>query len=293
MNAMGPDYYRDESTEDTLARTKETIDHIAKIDPTGELVAPIITPRFAPACSKDCLQALGQLQRETGLHVQTHIAENKPECALVAKLFPESASYTAVYDDAGLLTDKMILAHAVHMSDAEIALVKSRDAKVSHCPSSNTALTSGTCKVRKMLDAGVDVGLGTDVSGGFSASVLEVARQAIWVSRFVAMNEGDANKLSVEDVLYLATRGGAKVVGMSDQIGGFDVGMYWDAQLIALNPVDQAAEKLHEHEAPVDIFGWEKWEDQIHKWVYGGDDRNTTAVWVRGKLVHATSKFKA
>jgi guanine deaminase len=292
MNAMGPDYYRDESTEDTLARTQETIAHIAKIDPKHELIAPIITPRFAPACSNDCLHALGKLQQETGLHVQTHIAENKPECALVAKLFPDSASYTAVYDDAGLLSAKTILAHAVHLSDAEIALIKSRDAKVSHCPSSNTALTSGTCKVRRMLDAGVDIGLGTDVSGGFSASVLEVARQAIWVSRFVAMTDGDHSKLSVEDVLYLATRGGAKVVGLEDQIGGFEVGKDWDAQLIVLNPVDQDADVHHEAEAPVDIFGWEKWEDQIHKWVYGGDDRNTAAVWVKGKLVHATSKFK-
>jgi guanine deaminase len=292
-DAMGPDYYRDESPEQTLAATRECMAHVQKIDPAHELITPIITPRFAPACSLDCLRQLGMLHRETGYPCQTHISENKPECELVARLFPDSASYTGVYDDAGLLTDKMILAHAVHLSDEEIALVSARKAKISHCPSSNTALTSGTAKVRKLLNAGIDVGLGTDVSGGFSTSVLEVARHSIWVSRHVAMTDGDAAKLSVEDVLYLATRGGAKVVGLADQIGGFEVGMDWDAQLISLNSVDPDAEIHHpEKEVPVDVFGWETWEDRIHKWVYGGDDRNTAAVWVKGRLVHRTGRHE-
>jgi guanine deaminase len=292
MNAMGPAYYRDESAEATLAKTRECIAHVAKVDPGHALVTPIITPRFAPACDMRCLKMLGDLHRETGFPCQTHIAENKPEIALVRELFPESTSYAGVYDDAGLLTSKMILAHAVHLEDEEIKLVRERGAKISHCPSSNTALTSGCARVRRLMNEGIDVGLGTDVSGGFSASVLEVARQAIWVSRFVAMSEGDAAKLAVEDVLYLATRGGAKVVNMEDQIGGFSVGMDWDAQYILLNSVHHEADLHGEHEPPVDIFGWEEWEDQIHKWVYGGDDRNTAAVWVKGRLVHSTSRYK-
>ena len=110
------------------------------------------------------------------------------------------------------------------------------------------------------------------------------------MSRYVAMMEGDEAKLSVEDVLYLATRGGAKVVNMEDSIGGFDVGKDWDAQMIVLNTVDPEADAHHEHEAPVDVFGWEAWEDRIHKWLYGGDDRNTAAVWVKGRLDHSTNK---
>ncbi|KAF2673350.1 guanine deaminase [Microthyrium microscopicum] len=293
MDAMGPDYYRDESAAETLAKTRETIDYIRSIDPTHETVTPIITPRFAPACSTGCLADLGALHRETGYPIQTHISENVPEVNLVKELFPERKGYADVYDYAGLLTDKMILAHAVHLTDEEVALVKARDAKISHCPSSNTALTSGCCRVRKLMDAGIDVGLGTDVSGGFSASILESARQALGVSRFVAMTEGDAAKLSVEEVLYLGTRGGAKVVGLADQIGGFDVGKSWDAQMIVLNNVDETAQTHHELEAPVDYFGWETFPDLIHKWVYNGDDRNVGAVWVKGKLVHETSKSKS
>ena len=291
MNQNAPDYYKDESVDQVISKTQATIDHIKKIDPEHKIVCPIITPRFAPSCTSDCLAALGKLHKDTGLPVQTHVCENKPEIAWVKELFPECKHYVDVYDCAGLLTEKTILAHAVHLSPEEVAAVKARDAKISHCPASNTALTSGTAKVRQMLNAGISVGLGTDVSGGFSPSVLEMARQAIWVSRHVAMTDGDEAKLSNEEVLYLATRGGAKVVGLADQIGGFEVGMDWDAQMIRLDGVetDHADEDL----GSVDIFGWESWPDRVDKWLFNGSDRNTVAVWVKGKLVHTTKGFRA
>jgi guanine deaminase len=291
MDAMGPDYYRDESAEEALSKTKECIAHVKTLDPEYEWVTPILTPRFAPACSRNCMKELGKLATETGLPLQTHIAENMNEVRLVREMFPEYEGYAHVYDGAGLLTNKMILAHAVHLTPSEVELVRKRDAKISHCPSSNTALTSGCTRVRNLMNKGIDIGLGTDVSGGFSASILEVARQAIWVSRFVAMSDGDEAKLSVEEVLFLGTRGGAKVVGLEDRIGGFEVGKDWDAQLIVLNTVDVDAIKPEEHDPQVDIFGWEVWEDRVHKWVYGGDDRNTAAVWVKGRLVHSTSRM--
>jgi guanine deaminase len=293
MNStMSPESYRDESTEQSISATRESIAHIKSIDPNHELITPIITPRFAPSCTPDCLEQLGALHKETGYPCQTHIAENKNEIKLVAELFPKAKSYAHVYDDVGLLTDKMILAHAIHLTQAEVDLVKERNTKISHCPTSNTALTSGCAKVRNLLSTGIDVGLGTDVSGGFSPSILEVARHAIWVSRYVAMIDGDDAKLSPEEALYLATRGGAKVVGLPDRIGGFEVGMDWDAQMISLGTVSEDSECHDEHEGPVDVFGWESWEDKLHKWFYNGDDRSTVAVWVKGRLVHQTSAYR-
>jgi guanine deaminase len=289
---LSPDYYRDESTEATIQKTQECIEHVRKIDPDHKLVIPIITPRFAPSCTKDCLERLGALHKETGYPAQTHLAENTNEVKLVRELFPECESYTHVYDDTGLLTSKMVLAHCVHLSNKEIDLVKARDAKISHCPASNTALTSGCAKIRKYLDTGITVGLGTDVSGGFSPSILETARQAIWVSRFVAMLDGDHAKLSVEEALYLATRGGAAVVGLQDKVGGFEVGKEWDAQMIKLDEVAPYSEGASEHDGPVDIFGWESWENKVHKWLYNGNDKNTLAVWVKGRLVHSTAAYK-
>ena len=284
--ATCPDFYRDESTAETLQATHATIAHCRSLDPAGKLVAPIITPRFAPSCLESTLTALGELARaEPEVRIQTHISENKGEVELVRELFPEQASYAAVYDKHGLLTPRTILAHAVHLSPGEIELVKAREAKVSHCPASNSALGSGFCLVRDLLDAGVDVGLGTDVSGGYSASVLEAVRQACLVSRHVGFVRGGDTRcnVGVEEALYLGTVGGAKVVGMEGRLGGFEKGMLWDVQEVGLGGVGTDGEG---GDGAVDIFGWESWDERVAKWVWNGDDRNVKRVWVSGRLVH-------
>lgn len=293
MNStLSPTYYRDASTESSLSDSLASIKYIRSIDPAGEIVKPIVTPRFAPSCTPDCLTAMGKLAHDTNTHIQTHISENKDEIALVKDLFPDSKSYTDVYDTHNLLTSKTILAHAVHLSQEERATIRARNAKISHCPASNTAITSGCAPIRTLLDEGHIIGLGTDVSGGFHPSILENVRQCIWVSRHLALQTSDAAKLSTEEALYLATRGGAAVVGMEDKVGGFEVGMEWDAQMIHLGSVnkDECSDEAFEH-GPVDVFGWESWAEKVEKWVYSGDDRNTVAVWVRGRLVHKTGKY--
>ncbi|KJZ78055.1 hypothetical protein HIM_02692 [Hirsutella minnesotensis 3608] len=315
-----PDYYRDESPEESVRATLETIAHIKNVDPGYEIVSPILTPRFAPSCSGESMRGIAQVQREQNLPVQTHISEHADDVKLATDLFPESGSYAKVYDDHGLLTDRTILAHAVHLTEPEATLVSRRQSKVAHCPCSNGCLTSGEARVRWLWDRGIDVGLGTDMSGGYSPSILEAARQAALVSRYVAMGVpcGDSHertKLSVDEVLYLSTRGGAKVVGLEGKIGGFEVGMQWDAQLIGLNLVDEDhQESVNGHDnlengrsqvngenshsvtdtgtefkevGNVDVFGWETWDEKITKWLYNGDDRNTKKVWVKGRLVHA------
>lgn len=294
--AFCPDYYKDASPEESVAATEATIAHIRALDPDGSLVAPIITPRFAPTCSPAALAGLGKLAASYNppLRIQTHISENKNEVALVKEIFPQSAGYTHVYDSHGLLTARTILAHAIHLTPEERALIRSRDSKISHCPASNSALGSGLCPVRTLLDEGIPVGLGTDVSGGYHPSILEAVRQACLVSRLVAVQSPEPSgreKLSVEEALYLATRGGAQVVDMADQIGGFDEGMFWDAQLIELGKVigSDSDSEIRDDASNVDIFGWESWEEKIAKWVWSGDDRNVKAVWVGGRLVNGSA----
>ncbi|KAI1266834.1 guanine deaminase [Xylariaceae sp. FL1019] len=292
MDRLGPDYYRDETPKQAMVATRATIDHIRSIDSNFELVSPIITPRFAPSCSEELLSQLSDLRKETNLPVQTHIDENVNEIELVRRLFPDSKSYAHVYDTYGLLCDKMILAHAVHLTEEEADLIADRGAKISHCPCSNSALTSGVARVRWMLNKGIQVGLGSDVSGGYSPSILEAARQAKMVSNHLAMPGGAEEKhehvkLTVEEVLFLATKGGAQVVGLADKIGAFEVGMQWDAQLVDVGTVpDHVDEHDFTIKSNVDMFGWETWEEKIHKWVFNGDDRNTKRVWVQGRLVH-------
>ncbi|CRL25043.1 Guanine deaminase [Penicillium camemberti] len=306
------DYYRDFSADDSVLATRQTIEYIHTLDPEGKLVKPIVTPRFAPSCTRPALQSLGELAASYSppLHIQTHISENINELALVKELFPEADSYAAVYDKYNLLTPRTILAHAVHLSADERALIRTRKAKISHCPASNSALGSGICPVRTLLDEGITVGLGTDVSGGYSPSILEAARQACLASRLLGQSaawqrdhsQADGReKLSVQESLYLATRGGAAVVDMGSDIGGFDMGMLWDVQLIRLGgvklvekspldgvPGDGGADLVQAGPVGnVDLFGTETWEEKIQKWVWSGDDRNVKAVWVGGRLVHS------
>ena len=303
--AQTPEYYRDESAGDALAKTNRCIDYITtELDPRGELVAPIITPRFAPSCSRECLTELGKLHKSTGFLCQTHIAENKGELVLVRELFPECQTYADVYDAAGLLSEKTVLAHAIHLTEEDKILISNRRAKISHCPISNTALASGNARIRELLDIGLDVGLGTDVSGGYSVSMLDAARHAVLVSRQVAMavyngdsgggdgsTEATEAKLSLAEALYLATRGGARVLGLENSVGAFEVGKSFDAQMILF---DKREEEPNEDELnPVDHFGPESLDRSVAKWFFCGDDRNCVAVWVKGRLVHKTSRFSS
>ena len=332
---INADYYRDASPEQAIKDTEATIDHIARIDPERSLIRPILTPRFAPSCSSTLLKALGDLAKSSidpstqkeltaVLPIQTHISENLPECALVSELFPHQPNYASVYDAHGLLTPKTVLAHAVHLSSEERRLIKDRECGISHCPVSNTSLSSGLCPVRTLLDEGVKVGLGTDVSGGCSSSVLVAAREAAMVSRTLAAVEGekarerqgqnldkskvldtsriDRKKLTVEECLYLATVGGANILGLGHKVGSFEVGKEWDAQLIGVNVVSDdedettiAATGQHDHVRPeVDsnrglVQVWDRhrsWSEKVAKWMFCGDDRNTFKVYVKGRLVH-------
>lgn len=323
MDRMSPEHYRDESVSSAVKDTEACIAHCRAIDPDGALVRPCITPRFAPSCTGELLSALGDLQTRHNesqsqlqlppqsesesasqkndeknksiqpLWSQTHISENSSEISLVSRLFPSSPNYASVYDSAKLLNPQMLLAHAVHLSPAEVSLIAERGAKVSHCPASNTALTSGAARVRMLIDSGITVGLGTDMSGGYSPSVLEMAKQALLVSRHVAMSQGDEHKLSVEEVLYLATLGGAKAVGLEDQVGSFEVGKAFDALLVRLDHVSEDGEIGEKGDGgPVDMLGTESWEDLLAKWLWTGDDRNVHGVWVKGRLVHSLGEIE-
>ncbi|KAJ2906349.1 Metallo-dependent hydrolase [Zalerion maritima] len=289
---LSPSTYRDLSAEDSIEASVLSAEFCGKIDPARKALVPILTPRFAPSCTPKLLSMLGDLARERDLPIQTHISENPSEVALVASVFPGSRDYADVYDAANLLTPKTVLAHCVHLTPRERRTVLARGCGVSHCPASNSSITSGECPVRSLLDDGISkIGLGTDVSGGFSPSVLVSARQALLVSRHVAMKTGnDADKLSVEEVLYLATRGGAEVMALGSSAGSFEVGKSWDAQFVRVGSVNASgtgSSDAGEHATgPVDLFGTETWEEVLQKWLFTGDDRNTRSVWARGRLVH-------
>lgn len=248
-------------------------------------VKPIITPRFAPVCSSSLLKQLGQLAKDCKIPIQTHISENKDEIKLVEGLFPECDNYASVYKDHGLLGSSTILAHAIHLSEKECTVIKKENCSLSHCPTSNSFISSGEAPIHKYLyENKINVSLGTDLSGGYEQSILGVMKHSIMVSHHLAMKtEKSKDKLSIHDVFYMATRAGAIAVGLKDTLGSFEAGKQFDAQLIDLDAMG----------ANTDVFDWQipknnekdKWLDLISKWIFCGDDRNCVKVWVDGNLV--------
>ncbi|CAA20441.1 guanine deaminase Gud1 [Schizosaccharomyces pombe] len=277
MNNLSPDHYCEKSAESSLEATRQLISYMSILDPKREMVTPIITPRFAPSCTEDLLSGCGELAEKHNLPIQTHISENTSEIELVKELFPERKSYADVYDYYKLLTPQTILAHAIHLEDEEIELLTKRSSGISHCPTSNSILASGLANVRKLLDSGINVGLGTDVSGGYAPSILIALRHAAMTSRSLSYVLGDPKvMLDLSELLYLATQGGAEVVSRGDQVGSFAVGKYWDALIVDLSA---------ETHSCVDIFERDTWPVMLSKWVFTSDDRNLAQVWVNGRLV--------
>lgn len=267
-----PDYYRELSVEDSVKKTEEFILYVRSLK--SPLIQPIVTPRFAPTCPRDQLERLGQLAAKHQCHIQSHLCESRAEKAWVKDLFPGTKNYAEVYDSTGLLTEKTVMAHCVYLDDDEVALVRRGGTGVAHCPNSNLSLRSGICNVKRLLKEGLKVGLGTDCSGGFSASILDSLRQAVLVSKALS-SMSDSPHLTLEESFRLATLGGAKVLHMSDRIGNFEPGKEFDALL-----VDVEAKGT-----PLDIFPEDTTEEKIQKFLYNGDDRNILQVFVAGRKV--------
>ncbi|KAK7484269.1 hypothetical protein BaRGS_00024518 [Batillaria attramentaria] len=244
MDMSAPDYYR-ETTEQSVADT-------------SPLVTPVITPRFAVSCTQELMTSLGQLAKERNVPIQLH---------------PGKSTYTHVYDDAGLLGPNTILAHCVHVTDEELAILKERDCGVVHCACSNTTLRSGVMDMRRMLDHGIKLGLGTDVAGGYSPTILSAMRQASSEHGQQNGHTSDYQRLTMDEAFRLATLGGSTVLGMN--CGNFEPGREFDALVIDPEVKD----------TPLDLFTCDTADTVVHKFLYTGDDRNMTQIYVQGRKV--------
>ncbi|KAG0233095.1 guanine deaminase [Mortierella sp. GBAus27b] len=266
-----------ETTESSIADTRAFIEYVhatnGSVSSTGTkpLVTPIITPRFAISCTSDLLTELGKLAEEYNLPIQTHLCETPVEITSTMKLFKDSPNYTAIYADHQLLNHRSIMAHCVHMKDEEWALMKHANAGVSHCANSNFNIKSGMAHVRRMLDLDIKVGLGTDVAGGYSSSILDAFR----CSRLCSIARNPEQSLTIPELFYLATMGGARVMGLEDTIGNFEVGKEFDAILV----------NMATKGSPVDIFPHDTTLSMFEKYLFVGDDRNNEKVYVRGQEV--------
>ncbi|KAM9331390.1 guanine deaminase [Gastrophryne carolinensis] len=306
VNNAYPSYK--ESTEDSLQETKRFVEVLK--EKKYNRVKPIVTPRFAIACSEKLLEELGHLAGEHNLHIQSHISESVAEIKEVLRLFPSYKNYTDVYNRNKLLTDKTVMAHGCYLSNEELLIFREKGAAISHCPNSNISLCSGHLDVRNALKHKVKLGLGTDVAGGYSISLLDAIRKAVETSKILYMEkqkrqkedaeidrlqngkttaneihstikngpvEEEANYqvLSIKEAFRLATLGGSEALGIDKVTGNFQVNKEFDALLINPEAVD----------SPFNVFSQISKEEMIEKFLYLGDDRNIKAVYVAGKRV--------
>jgi len=192
-----------------------------------------VSPRFAVTSSAELLKEAATLADRHGCLIQTHLAENRAELATVRQRFPEAKDYTDVYDRAHLLGPRTVLGHAIHLSQREIDTIADRGSHVAHCPTSNLFLRSGLMPLNRLLDAGIAVGLGSDVAGGPELNPWQIMRSAIETQTARHFQSDAVPLLSPAAALHLATVGGATVLGLNKVIGTLDAGM--DADLIVVD----------------------------------------------------------
>ena len=239
---------------------------------------PILTPRFIPCCTDKLMEELRQIQMAYGIPVQSHLSESKGEVEFVKVLRPNNPFYGDSYNEFDLFgknddidTDvKTVMAHCVWSTDEEVELMRKNGVFVAHCPASNMNLTSGIAPIRKYLDLGLNVGLGSDVASGPSESIFRAITDAIQVSKmYFKMIDERYKPLIFPQAFYMATKGGGKFFG---KVGSFEKGYEFDA--IVLN------DQILTHPQPLNLA------ERMERSVYLGlDEKGLMAKFVAGTKV--------
>ena len=233
-----------------------------------------VTPRFALSTSEAMLEMCQTLVGEHGdLRVQSHINEGRDEIRRVAEAFPWARDYAGVYDRFGLTGTRAVLAHNVHPTDGELERLAATGTSIAHCPASNAALGSGIFPMRRHIDAGVRVALGTDVGGGTGLGMMKEGLQAYLMQRVIA----DGVMLDPARILYLSTLAGAEALGLAHDIGSLCPGKA--ADFVHLKPpAGSVLEGVLQHAS--------RPEDVLAALFTLGGDESVREVRVEGSVVH-------
>jgi guanine deaminase len=234
-----------------------------------------VTPRFSLSASEAILEACAATFAEVpGSLFTSHLNENTHEIRKVSALFGGS-SYVDTYDRFGLVTPRSVLAHDVHPTAVELRTLADRGAAVAHCPTSNAALGSGLFPLRRHVEAGVRVALGSDVGAGSGFSLFKEGLQAYFLQRLLGP---DGMMLTSAHLLWLSTGAGADALGLGGQVGDLSVGKQFDAVWVLPEPGDPLAVGLANASTP---------EDALSKVFALGTTSDVEGVWVAGEQIAA------
>ena len=269
MDRNSPDYLREVSPEASEEATRQWLEMAEKRN--YQHTRPILTPRFTPSCSDELMELLHDIQKETGLPVQSHLSENLGEIAWVQELCPWAEFYGDAYDHFGMFGGKCrtIMAHCVYSGEAEIRRMKENGVFIAHCPESNTNLSSGIAPVRRYLDEQIPMGLGSDVAGGTTENLFAAMRHAIQASKLRwRLSDQGLKALTVEEVFYLASKGGGAFFG---KVGSFEPGYEFDAVILD--------DTRLEHPQSLEV------KQRLERVIYLGDEREVAGKYVAGRKI--------
>lgn len=275
-----PDYYMDKSPQQGIDETEKFIQEVLEFkDSYKQKVYPVVTPRFIPSCTSEGMEGLGKLAKKYDLHIQTHCSESDWAHGFVQEKC--GMNDAQALDQFGLITRKTILAHAPFLEEEDRKLFAKKGASISHCPLSNSYFANSVLPVKDFTTEGVTIGLGTDISGGYSPSMYNAIRSAVISSRM--LNDGVDPALSAEkrgrpgasitlnNALYLATVAGG--VALDLPLGKLEKGYAFDIQVVDTQKhIPQFYEEKNE-------------EDLLHKILLLSEQDNIKEVWVQGNRV--------
>lgn len=277
--------YRDADTQTALKDTEEFILAVKDLaQSTKQGVYPVVTPRFIPSCTDDALKGLGELATKYDTYIQSHCSESDWEHGYVQDRFQKNDAFAL--HDFGLLREKSVMAHCNFLNDDDADLFRETGTAVCHCPISNAYFANSVIPIAHLHSKGVEIGLGSDISGGFSPSLYDNARQAVISSRMLEDGVNTAlpadergvpdSRITINSAFYFATAGGGE--SLSLPIGRLTENYVWDVQIIDTTVATAKLPIYTENEDLHDVF---------QKIMYLVRPESICEVWVQGVKVHS------
>jgi guanine deaminase len=275
-----PEYCRDSSPEEAINETEKFINEVLKINGLyKQKVYPVVTPRFIPSCTSKALEGLAMLAKKYDVHIQTHCSESDWAHQFVKEKY--GLSDAQALDKFGLITSKTVIAHAPFLEADDLELIAEKKTTIAHSPLSNAYFANSVLPLKDFASKGVNIGMATDISGGYSPSMYQAIRQAVISSRMLQDGVNPSlqsdvrgrkdSSITLNNAFYSATVSAG--IALDLPIGKLEKGYSFDIQIIDINN-------------NIPRFYKEKnTEDLLHKILLLSESSNIKEVWVQGNRV--------
>ncbi|HBV66755.1 MAG TPA: guanine deaminase [Clostridiales bacterium] len=274
------EFYRDTSPEDAVYETEKFINNVLEIQNLyKQNVYPVVTPRFIPSCTSEALAGLGMLAKKYDVHIQTHCSESDWAHQFVKEKY--GVNDAQALDNFGLITNKTIIAHAPFLEPDDLKIIADKKTTIAHSPLSNAYFANSVLPFRDFSSKGVNIGMATDISGGYSPSMYQSIRQAVISSRMLQEGVNPSlqrdergragSSITINNAFYSATVAGG--IALNLPIGKLEKGYSFDVQIIN---IENNIPRFYKEKNP---------EDLLHKILLLSESSNIKEVWVQGRRV--------